>query len=665
MRRLWLVSFAALLVGLSGCVRLGTAGKTKSLTVVVMDPLAADLACDCVAGYAQRDYPALAAFLARRLGREVNLSFVEALAEAQRRLGKTPIDLVIGKRSIVVADAGTTGVPLVPVAMLTGQNGAATLHGLFVVRKDSRYQRLEDLEGKRILLGSAEASEKHAAARATLAAYGVRARTGISSSCNAAAVAVSEGEADAAVISSYAMPLLEGCGTLSAGELRIIGKTGQVPFITAFTAAAMPAAMRREVAQALLALRSRRLRKRMESRDGFVPCGPATDLPDWSDWRGVERAARSVDLPASPPRASRLLWRRPLTGLGLGGISLVDGRLYLADKDLDQEYNIWRCLDADTGSQIWEHGYPAIGEMDYSNSPRAQPVVVGTSVVVFGAFGDLRCLAATTGKVRWQRNLLKDFGAELPTWGTCSTPLVDGNRLIVNPGGKGASLAALSLATGKTLWQTPGDAAAYGNLILGTFGGVRQIVGHDAASLGGWDPKTGKRVWRLVPPVEGDFNVPTPIDLGDGTLLVCTEGNGARRYGFDGRGRIRPKPLAEQLDLNPDIATPVLLGNAIYGLGTDLLCLDAKTLEVRWQQEGAPFGQHCALLASPNYILAHALNGQTIAFATHPKRYRKLSRLTPYADDPREDREVWSHPIVVGNRLYSRDQLAISCFLLD
>jgi len=423
--------------------------------------------------------------------------------------------------------------------------------------------------------------------------------------------------------------------------------------------------MRREIAQALLAMRSRRLRGKMESSAGFVPCGPATDLPDWADWRGANRAARAAALPASPPPASRLLWRRPLTGLSLGGMSLVDGRLYVADKDLDEEHDIWRCLDADTGDQLWGHGYAAVGEMDYSNSPRAQPVVAGTSVIVFGAFSDLRCLDAVTGKVRWQRNLLKEFGAKLPTWGTCSTPLVDGNQLIVNPGGKNASLAALDLATGKTLWQTPGDAAGYGSLILGTFGGRRQIVGHDAASLGGWDPRTGKRLWRLVPPTEGDFNVPTPIDLGDGTLLVCTENNGARRYGFGRQGRIRPKPLAEQLELNPDIATPVLLANAVYGLGSDLLCLDAKTLEIRWRQEGAPFDQHCAFLAGPDYILVHALNGQTIAFAPHPKRYRELSRLTPYADDPREDREVWSHPIVVGRRLYSRDQLAVSCFLLD
>src|SRR5204863_441721 len=123
----------------------------------------------------------------------------------------------------------------------------------------------------------------------------------------------------------------------------------------------------------------------------------------------------------------------------------------------------------------------------------------------------------------------------------CSTPLLVDDLLIVNPGGTNASLAALDPVSGHTRWTTPGLPAAYSSFICGQFGGRRQIVGYDQHSLGGWDVKTGKRLWQLVPPLGRDFNVPTPIAV-DGGIVVSTENNGTRYYRFDEAGRIIPKP---------------------------------------------------------------------------------------------------------------------------
>src|SRR5215207_10483751 len=125
---------------------------------------------------------------------------------------------------------------------------------------------------------------------------------------------------------------------------------------------------------------------------------------------------------------------------------------------------------------------------------------------------------------------------------------VGDDLLIVNPGGAGASLVALDCATGRTRWATPGSPAAYAAFICGQFGGRRQIVGYDQDSLGGWDVKTGERLWQLVPPTKGDFNVPTPIAV-DGGVAVSTENNGTRLYRFDGSGRIVPEPAAQNADL--------------------------------------------------------------------------------------------------------------------
>ncbi len=116
------------------------------------------------------------------------------------------------------------------------------------------------------------------------------------------------------------------------------------------------------------------------------------------------------------------------------------------------------------------------------------------------------------------------------------------------------------------LWKTPGDKAAFGSLIVGTFGGRRQIVGLDKHALCGWDLATGKQLWRIAPPRPNDFNVTTPVAVGD-SLIVATENNGTRMFHFDKDGIIVPQPAAVNVDLAPDTQTPVALNQAfVWGL---------------------------------------------------------------------------------------------------
>jgi outer membrane protein assembly factor BamB len=184
---------------------------------------------------------------------------------------------------------------------------------------------------------------------------------------------------------------------------------------------------------------------------------------------------------------------------------------------------------------MWQLAYAAPGDMPYTNSPRATPVVHDGMVYLLGAFGHLHCVRADSGKLIWKKDLMKDFGATLPTWGMTATPLIVDETLIVNPGAKDASLAALDRHTGAIVWKAPGAASAYASFLVTDFRGQRQIVGYDAESLGGWNAATGERVWRVVPEKEGDYNVPTPIAIQD-RLFVSTENNSSRLYGFTGKG---------------------------------------------------------------------------------------------------------------------------------
>jgi len=275
-----------------------------------------------------------------------------------------------------------------------------------------------------------------------------------------------------------------------------------------------------------------------------------------------------------------------------------------SDKDRGFTTDIFRCIEAETGRDRWVLKYPAAGEMDFTNSPRANPVMNDGLVYLLGAFGQLHCVELDTGRIVWKRNIAKDFKAEPPAWGYCSTPLVLEDKLIVNPGAKDASIVALDLYTGRIIWQSPGEPAAYSSFIVGGFGGVRQIVGYDSVSVGGWDPVTGKRLWRLLPKHELDFNVPTPINLG-GMLLLSTENNGTRLYGFDRGGVIKQHPIASTMDLAPDASTPVVTSGAVFGCFEGLFCLDLEDgLKTRYRVDEPAYQDYVALIAGNGRVLA-------------------------------------------------------------
>lgn len=642
----------------------------EPILLVVMDPLAKELACACVKGYGQRDYRKLAARLQTALKEPVQIGFSDdladtlALAEARQRV------IVVGEPSLVAQGAKQAQLPCRPVCELTGLDGSNSVTGLFVVRKDDPANGLADLAGRKVLLGMVEADAKHAAARAALHAAKLEppAQTESRSPGSAAALDVLDSSASplpVAVIPSYALPLLEACGSIRPGDLRVIGRTEPVPFIAVFLSDSLKGAPEQKILKALLDIKTdSKLLKAMESRDGFKPLKPAasTAAPgaastDWPDWRGPARDGHVHRLPARLPERATLVWKKAAMNGGLAGLSVSASRLILAERDFGDEHDVYRCLDADNGELIWRKEFSARGTLDYGQFPRATPVIHAGRAYLLGAFGGLRCVSLSDGELLWERHLPREFKAELPTWGMCATPLVVDDLLIVNPGAPDASLVALDLLTGRTRWMTPGGPAAYASFICGEFGGHRQIVGYDQRSLGGWDVKTGQRLWRLVPPSEGDFNVPTPVAV-EGAILISTENNGTRLHRFDDSGRIISRPAAQFPDLAPDTVTPVVAGGRVFGAHLGLCCLDVqKALQPVWRHKDDALGDYATLIADEARVLVITLRGELLLLDAKANECVIRSRLRVFE----EDVEVYSHPALVGARLYLRGGSRVVC----
>lgn len=660
----------ALLSGVVGATGKPPENAPEPIMLVVMDPLARELACACVKGYGQRDYRKLAAHLETALKQRVTIEFSDDLAESLDGTGPEQEVIVAGDQSLVAHGAKLAGLKCQPVCDLTGLDGGTTLAAMFVARSDDPATELKDIGGRAVFFGLAESDGKHAAAMASMRAAGVAppVKPEQRGSYSEAALDVLDSQSSplpVAVIPSYGLLLLEGCGSIKPGELKVIGKTQPVPFITVFVTDNIADEKKQKILDALLGVKGdAKLLKFMESRDGFKPVkaqkpgGPqASAVRDWPDWRGPGRDGRVPRLPARLPETVKFIWKKAAMTGGLAGLSVSGHRLILAERDFGEEHDVYRCLNADTGELLWRVEFPARGQLDYGQSPRATPVIHEGRAYVLGAFGDLRCVNVSNGKVLWQRQLPREFKAELPTWGMCSTPLVVDDLLIVNPGGPDASLVALDSVTGRTRWKAQGSPAAYSAFICGEFGGRRQIVGYDQDSLGGWDVKTGERLWQLVPPTGGDFNVPTPIAV-DGGVLVSTENNGTRLYRFDPSGRIIPKPAGEFAGLAPDTATPVVTRGRVFGAQPGLHCLDVrKALQPVWHFDDDTLGDYATLIADDERVLVITLGGELILLDGKADQCAVISRLRVFEDDV----EVYSHPALVGTRLYIRGGSNVVC----
>lgn len=663
----WGLTLALLAFALGAC-----RPAAPPLAMVVMDPLARDLACPCVGGYAQRDYRALATRLTRATGRRIEAVFADELGKGLRQAGPRPVALVIGKDSLVRSDAATNGLTVAPLCRLTDRDDRTTLTGLFVVRQADPARTLADLAGRRIYFGPADSDEKHAAAIAALAAAGVKApeRIETRAGCSEAGACVVEDPAapgSAGVISSYALPLLEGCGSVPAGALRVVGETRPVPFITVFAATAhvSPPLLSR-LQEALLEVRAdAALLEKLESKQGFVDhegAAAALGATTWPGWRGVRCDGHTAWLPERLPAEARFAWRQPLSGPGLAGLAATDDLVLVADRDPKDERDAFLAFRTTDGGLAWQLDYPATADLDYGRAPRATPVVRDGRAFLLGAAGQLHCVNMRDGRVIWRKDLARDFGATVPKWGYCSPPLLVDDRIIVNPGATNASLVALDARSGRVVWQTPGAPAAYGGFIVADLGGRRQIVGHDQSTLGGWDPGTGRRLWTLTPPQSGDFNVPTPVAV-EGRLLVVTENNGARLFGFRDGGLIVPEPLAQTEALMSETTSPVVAGGWVFGWDATLHGLDLRDgLKEAWKFDEPDAGEHASLLASEDRLLVATRRGELLLVGLRVTGAPSVVSRLRYAP---VDSQTYVHPAIAGRRLFLRDERSLLCLPLD
>jgi outer membrane protein assembly factor BamB len=569
---------------------------------------------------------------------------------------------------------------------LTDKQGQTTFQGLLVVRNGNPAQGISDLRGYRLIVGPAACDEKNAAAVAALKRAGVNDFTvggQPAAACTDAATQLMKLDDDdrvVAAISDYARILLEGCGSVPPGALRVVGKTAPLPFVTVFATQDLPAEQREAVRKEFLeAGRFKALLKLLETKDGFKPYIAPRDAAEeqvgWTDFRGPERRGL---VPALPNTLAHLqpVWTAALDDQGLGGIAATQRWVVITDRVPARNGDCLKVFDASTGrlavrTDLIRPPKPGSdADLDYGNSVRATPVIRDGRIYVLDAYGtlfvaDLPRDAAAGGPdtitgVR-SESMVDEFA--LTKWGVAATPLIVDDTLIVNVCGKNASLLALQLDSLSAKWKSPGQGTGYASSIYGTFGGRRQIVGYQSQSLSGWAAESGELLWNVVPEYSGDFNVPTPVAVGDDRLLVVTENNGMRLYRFDSRGILSAEPIEVNEDILQDTVTPISVnGHAYCTSGDELVRADLNDgLTIDWRfSDGALVG-HASLIAdvAGQRLLLLTYSGELMLFDISGAEPELISQRSAFLLPSHE--EIYSHPAVVGNRAYIRGIDALHC----
>ncbi len=395
---------------------------------------------------------------------------------------------------------------------------------------------------------------------------------------------------------------------------------------------------------------------------------------DWRQWRGERRDGISPDkglVDEWPHDGPPLAWKAVGLGRGFSSVSIADGRIYTMGDRQDGQYVI--ALDAADGKQIWSTRIGEVWEPQGYAGPRCTPTVDGAAVYALGPHGDLACLAADSGKTIWQRNLKTDFDGRVPHWGFSESPLIDDNKLVCTPGGSDAGIVALDKKTGTDIWRAPipnlgdkgGDGAAYSSIVISNGAGVRQYVqlmGRGVASVAA---KDGKFLWGYNRVANGTANVPTPLVHDD--YIFCSSGYGTgaallKLKAVDSGVIAEEQYFLDGKQFQNHHGGMIMVGEYVYcGHGHNAgapTCVEWKTGNIAWRHNRGPGTGSAAVAYADAKLFVRFQNGVVALIAATPQDYQELGQFKiPDVDQP-----SWSHPVIIGGRMYLREQDALLCY---
>ncbi len=407
----------------------------------------------------------------------------------------------------------------------------------------------------------------------------------------------------------------------------------------------------------------------------FTGCQNASD---WNQYLGPDRNATITGtsiLHSWPEQGPKELWSLPI-GEGYGGAAIFDGEVFILDREKG-EADILRCIDLETGEEIWNYTYEAKGEISFPGS-RNVPYVDKDHIWSMGPHGDLYCFSKKTQQPVWNINVLDEFDRELTTWGVSQAPLVYKDFVIVAPQGKAGGVVAFHKMTGEIAWKSRPLAGHpfHASPVVANFGGVDQVIAispyaREDSSLTNevvsFDAETGQELWKYTGLKSFATIAPATI-IGDNKLFLtdCSYDGNYEPVSIlleitkeESDFRIEEIFLTEEAGSKMHPA--VLYEDHLYlnhsGRPNRMTCLNLEG-EVVWQSDSAGFEMGGLILVDGMIINQNGKDGEIALIEPSPEGYREVGRASFFSSNKSQ---AWAPLAFSRGKLVIRDLEKLVC----
>lgn len=345
-----------------------------------------------------------------------------------------------------------------------------------------------------------------------------------------------------------------------------------------------------------------------------------------------------------------VLWKVPLGDQGYAGPSVADGKVFIIDHAGSED--IVRALNLQTGEEVWRFAYADTSKHNYGYA-RATPTYAGGKLYTLSRLGLLHCLNAANGDKIWSVNIKQRFDGQSPKWNYAASPVVDGNQLIVLPGGNATGMAALNKDTGETIWTggRPGM-ASYATPVVATIQGVKQYVAFSGEELYGVRADNGNTLWQFPWKTNHGVNAAMPIVQKDYIFVTSGYGHGCALLQITPQG---PDMYWQSKAIVSHFNTPVFYKSHVFGTGDQggLVCLNSRDNKVMWSK---PTSKKGGLVAVDGVIIVVSdSSGDVVMVNASPDSYQELGRIKPLGG------KSWTPPVIAHGKLIVRNEQAIAC----
>ena len=398
---------------------------------------------------------------------------------------------------------------------------------------------------------------------------------------------------------------------------------------------------------------------------------------DWPGFRGSSSGTAPA-LPAAVTSATQIkdIWKVPTTN-GFSSFAVSGTNVFtIVSREIQGSSNeVLVALDVKSGKELWAAPLDMVRKYDGGgdsgtdgnkggDGPRSTPAVSDGKVYAIDANVGIYCFDAKSGKSVWKHDVMKEYGGKNIRWQNAASPVIDGDMLIMAGGGAGKALLGFDKKTGNLKWKGEDDQMTHATPVIADILGTHQCIFFTQTGLVSVTPQDGKVLWR-APFKYSTSTAASPVVFED--IVYCSAGYnvGAGAFKISKNGSAFSAAeiwRKEGNQLANHWSTPVVKDGFLYGMfgfkeygKCPLTCVDIKTGDVKWKQEGYGPGQ---VILSGDTVIALSDKGEVVFVKANSASYEELKR------EQLVKGKVWSYPVLAYNHLFARSTVEGGCWEL-